>query len=160
MSVEIVDKNEKQAKEMIQKLGLKPVAGISRVTFRKKDNSVFSIDAPKVYRSPAGNYVVFGDCKVDNFQERMAEAQSKVQKDPASIQADLAAAAADAEKAEKSGESKIEEEDDNEPVDESGLDAADIDIIVQQANVSRGKAVKALKAHNGDIVNAIMELTK
>jgi nascent polypeptide-associated complex subunit alpha len=28
-----------------------------------------------------------------------------------------------------------------------------------QANVSRGKAIRALKNNNGDIVNAIMELT-
>jgi nascent polypeptide-associated complex subunit alpha len=30
---------------------------------------------------------------------------------------------------------------------------------MQQAGVSKGKAVKALKNNNNDIVNAIMELT-
>ena len=57
---------------------------------------------------------------------------------------------------ESSGSGK---KDDNEPegeVDESGVDAQDIDTVMQQASCSRGKAVKALKEHKGDIVNAIM----
>ncbi|CBI32842.3 unnamed protein product, partial [Vitis vinifera] len=35
----------------------------------------------------------------------------------------------------------------------------DIDLVMTQAGVSRSKAVKALKAADGDIVSAIMELT-
>ncbi len=35
----------------------------------------------------------------------------------------------------------------------------DIELVMSQANVSRGKAVKALKNNGNDIVNAIMELT-
>ncbi|KAK9900444.1 nascent polypeptide-associated complex, alpha subunit [Cystobasidium minutum MCA 4210] len=41
-------------------------------------------------------------------------------------------------------------------VDATGVDAQDIDTVMQQASCSRAKAVKALKEHNGDIVNAIM----
>ncbi|EMS58928.1 hypothetical protein TRIUR3_19766 [Triticum urartu] len=44
-------------------------------------------------------------------------------------------------------------------VDETGIEARDIDLVMTQASVSRAKAVKALKAHDGDIVSAIMELT-
>ena len=44
-------------------------------------------------------------------------------------------------------------------VDETGCESKDIELVMSQANVSRGKAVKALKANNHDIVNAIMELT-
>ena len=50
-------------------------------------------------------------------------------------------------------------DDGDEDVDESGVEAKDIDLVVSQANVSRAKAVKALRANDGDIVNAIMELT-
>ncbi|VDI25662.1 Hypothetical predicted protein [Mytilus galloprovincialis] len=46
-----------------------------------------------------------------------------------------------------------------EVVDESGVEAKDIELVMSQANVSRTKAVKALKNNNNDIVNAIMELT-
>lgn len=46
-----------------------------------------------------------------------------------------------------------------EEVDETGVEVRDIDLVMTQAGVSRPKAVKALKAHSGDIVSAIMELT-
>ena len=40
--------------------------------------------------------------------------------------------------------------------DESGVEEKDIDLVMQQANVSRRKAIKALKKNKNDIVNAIM----
>jgi nascent polypeptide-associated complex subunit alpha len=46
-----------------------------------------------------------------------------------------------------------------EEIDETGVEAHDIDLVMTQAGVSRSQAVKALKTHNGDIVGAIMELT-
>ena len=55
--------------------------------------------------------------------------------------------------------SKPKDDGDDGDVDESGVEAKDIDLVVSQANVSRAKAVKALRANDGDIVNAIMELT-
>ncbi|XP_020596192.1 nascent polypeptide-associated complex subunit alpha-like protein 1, partial [Phalaenopsis equestris] len=48
---------------------------------------------------------------------------------------------------------------DDEEVDESGVEPKDIELVMTQAGVSRGKAVKALNAADGDIVTAIMELT-
>lgn len=50
-------------------------------------------------------------------------------------------------------------DDDDDAADETGLEAKDIELVMSQANCSRGKAVAALKTHDGDIVNAIMELT-
>ena len=35
----------------------------------------------------------------------------------------------------------------------------DVELVMSQASCSRSKAVKALRANDGDIVNAIMELT-
>ena len=46
-----------------------------------------------------------------------------------------------------------------EPVDETGVDQKDIELVVSQAGCSRAAAVKALKNNDNDIVNAIMELT-
>lgn len=54
---------------------------------------------------------------------------------------------------------QADEEDDEGEVDESGVEANDIELVMTQANVSRKKAVKALKSADGDIVSAIMELT-
>jgi len=44
-------------------------------------------------------------------------------------------------------------------VDESGVEPKDVELVMSQAGVNRSKAVKALKTNDGDIVNAIMELT-
>lgn len=52
-----------------------------------------------------------------------------------------------------------EDEDDGEEIDESGLEGKDIELVMQQASVSRKKAVKALKENDNDIVNSIMALS-
>ncbi|VCW76412.1 unnamed protein product, partial [Gulo gulo] len=44
-------------------------------------------------------------------------------------------------------------------VDEAGLELRDIELVMAQANVSRARAVRALRDNQSDIVNAIMELT-
>lgn len=36
------------------------------------------------------------------------------------------------------------------------MEEKDVDLVMCQANVSRGKAIKALKNNQNDIVNAIM----
>ncbi len=41
-------------------------------------------------------------------------------------------------------------------MDETGVEVKDIELVMSQANVSRAKAVRALKNNNNDIVNAIM----
>ena len=54
---------------------------------------------------------------------------------------------------------KEEEEDDGEEVDATGIEDKDIELVMTQANVSRKKAVKALKENDNDIVNSIMSLS-
>ena len=46
-----------------------------------------------------------------------------------------------------------------EEVDASGVEEKDVELVMSQANVSKAKAVKALKNNDNDIVNALMELT-
>jgi nascent polypeptide-associated complex subunit alpha len=64
-------------------------------------------------------------------------------------------------KAIDSGDAKKDEDDDDdgEEVDEDGLESKDIELVMQQASVSRKKAVKALKENDNDIVNSIMALS-
>lgn len=167
--VNIISKNEKKAREAIKKLNLKQVKGISRVTFKQRGNLIYAIDLPDVYKSPAGTYIVFGEAKVDDMNQRLAEAQAAqaaqasgadaaatdapADKSPESITADL-------EQASLNATNKVEEaEEEDGEVDESGLDANDISIIVEQTQVSRAKAVAALRKNKGDMVNAIMELS-
>lgn len=172
--VSILSKNEKKARKLFSSLSLKKVDGISRVTFLRAGNQIYAIDNPEVYKSAAGSYIVFGEAKLENLEERYkqaAEAQAKLRenspealqnaaktieqvaadKSPASIQADLQAAA-------EAGPAAAEEEEEGD-VDETGLNTQDIDLIIEQTSVSRAKAVKALRDNSGDIVNAILSLT-
>ncbi|CUM46955.1 Nascent polypeptide-associated complex subunit alpha [Debaryomyces fabryi] len=171
--VSILSKNEKKARELIKKLNLKQIKGITRVTFKQRGNLIYAIDQPDVFRSSAGTYVVFGEAKVDDMNKRIAEAQQQQAQQEALAKAagesgeagegqedkSQDAITADLEKASLNANKVEEEEADDSEVDESGLDSKDIDIIVEQTQVSRGKAVKALRAHDGDMVNAIMELS-
>jgi nascent polypeptide-associated complex subunit alpha len=54
---------------------------------------------------------------------------------------------------------KDEDEDDGEEVDATDLEDKDIELVMTQANVSRNKAIKALKENDNDIVNSIMALS-
>ena len=40
------------------------------------------------------------------------------------------------------------------PVDETGVDPKDIDLVMQQVNCTRAKAVRVLKESGGDLINA------
>ena len=58
-------RSEKKARKAMSKLGLKAIAGVSRVTIRKSKNILFVINRPDVYKSPASDtYIVFGEAKV------------------------------------------------------------------------------------------------
>merc|ERR1712045_929304 len=107
--------------------------GVSRVTIRKSKNILFVIQKPDVYKNPASDtYIVFGEAKIEDLsQQAQMEAASKFNKVDVPQSADAAAA----------GPAPIMEEE-------------DIELVMSQANVSRGKAVKALKNNANDIVNA------
>jgi len=48
---------------------------------------------------------------------------------------------------------------DDGDVDLTGLKEKDVELVMDQGKVSRAKAAKVLRANDGDVVNAIMELT-
>ncbi|CAO2581982.1 Nascent polypeptide-associated complex subunit alpha [Lemmus lemmus] len=130
-------RSEKKARKAMSKLGLRQVTGVTRVTIRKSKNILFVITKPDVYKSPASDtYIVFGEAKIEDLSQ----------------QAQLAAA-------EKFKTPTVQEESEEEEVDETGVEVKDIELVMSQANVSRAKAVRALKNNSNDIVNAIMELT-
>jgi nascent polypeptide-associated complex subunit alpha len=60
----------------------------------------------------------------------------------------------------KETETKPEEEEEEGEVDETGLVPNEIELVMKNANVSRAKAVREIRKHNGDIVNTIMDLQK
>jgi len=153
-------RSEKKARKAMSKLGLKQMTGINRVTMRKSKNIIFCISKPDVYKSPnSDTYIVFGEAKVEDLshQAQMAAAEKFSKQPTQNSQADLTQAAAASLAAAKAPATIAEEEeDDDEEVDATGVEEKDIEIVVTQSNVSRKRAIKALKNNNNDIINAIM----
>lgn len=134
-----------------------------RVTIKKSKNIMFVISRPDVFKSPTSDtYIIFGEAKIEDLAAKQAalnaeqirqqqQAQRSESKSafvpnknavPATESATPAAAAVD-----------------DEQVDETGVDAKDITLVMDQARCSRAKAVAALRNNSNDLVNAIMELT-
>lgn len=164
------------------KLGMKPIPGVSRVTVKKSKNVgslhfdllmlfnlytdsasfkfsslfnmmvlfyqiLFVISKPDVFKSPTTDtYVIFGEAKIEDLSSQLQTQAAEQFKAP-----DLSHVVS---KPESSAMAQ-----DDEEVDETGVEPKDIELVMTQAGVSRAKAVKALKAADGDIVSAIMELT-
>ena len=130
----------------MQKLGMKPVPDVMRVTIKKSKNILFVISKPDVFKSPnTDTHVIFGEAKIEDLSAASQAAAAE------QFKSDMPSAVAPSS-------ATIEEEDEGE-VDETGVEPKDIDLVMTQAGVSRSKAVNALKSNDGDIVSAIMDLT-
>ncbi|CAN6308247.1 unnamed protein product [Urochloa humidicola] len=141
-------RSEKKSRKAMMKLGMKPVTGVSRITIKRAKNILFVVSKPDVFKSPTSEtYVIFGEAKIEDLSSQLqaqAAQQFKMQ---------------DLSKVMPKQDAAAPAPPDEEEVDETGIEPRDIDLVMTQASVSRAKAVKALKAHDGDIVSAIMELT-
>ena len=148
-------RGEKKARKIMSKLGLKQVTGVSRVTIRKSKNILFVINKPDVYKNPASDtYIVFGEAKIEDLsQQAQIDAAKKFNAAEAPVPSEMGATGTTGAAAPQPA---IPEDDEDEEVDESGVEDKDIELVMSQANVSRSKAVKALKNNSNDIVNAIM----
>lgn len=154
-------RGEKKARKSLSKLGLKQVTGVTRVTIRKSKNILFVVNQPDVYKNPNGDtYVVFGEAKIEDMsQQAQMEAASKFRGDDPTSAMPTEMGGQGTAAAVKPPIPEADDEDDDEAVDESGVESKDIELVMSQANVSRKRAVNALKNNDNDIVNAIMELT-
>ena len=135
----------------MQKLGMKPVSGIVRVTIKKSKNILFVISKPDVFKSPASDtYIIFGEAKIEDLSAQAQAAAAEQFKKP-----DISAASN-----EPAAASAAIADDDGEDVDESGVEESDVKLVMDQAQVSRVKAIKALKANKNDPVDAILALSE
>ncbi|KAM0948747.1 putative nascent polypeptide-associated complex NAC domain, NAC A/B domain superfamily [Dioscorea sansibarensis] len=138
---------EKKCRKAMLKLGMMPMAGINRVTVQKSKSVMFVISNPDVYASPdTDTFIVFGEAKIEDLRSQLQTHAAENFKVPDLSHVIL--------KPETSSMAQ-----DDEDVDETGVEPKDIELIMTQAGVSKSKAIKALKAADGDIVSAIMELT-
>lgn len=162
-------RSEKKARKLFSKLGLKQVQGVSRVCIRKSKNILFVINKPDVFKSPGSDtYIVFGEAKIEDLSQHAQLTAAQNLKPSESGAAGERWSAGRMNAPRMAGETPggvpptVEEEDsgdEQEDIDTTGIEEKDIELVMSQANVSRKKAVKALKSSDNDIVNAIMELT-
>ena len=151
-------RGEKKARKAIIKLGMKLIPGVERVTLKKSRNMMFEISRPDVYKNPTSDsYIIFGEAKVVDLKAKDAEIHQdqRQQGGEKRQQSDTNSRMPPNKQSIPQSDPVIGEED----VDETGVDAKDIEMVVCQAGCTRGQAVKALKSNDCDIVNAIMELT-
>merc|ERR1712070_893505 len=147
-------RSEKKSRKAMQKLGMKPVPGIVRVTVKKSKNILFVIKEPDVFKTNDSNpkgpqtFIVFGKAEIEDLSQQATNAAVEQFKPPS---------ASDMSKAPELVE-EVDGDDDGDE-DAGDLDENDIDLVVKQAGVSRSKAIKALKLNEKDVVNAIMALS-
>jgi len=141
-------RSEKKCRKAMLKLGMRPVSGVSRVTIKKSKNILFVILKPDVFKSPTSDtYIAFGEAKIEDLSSQLQTQAAEQFKAP------------DLSHVTMKPESSSAAQEDDEEVDDTGVEPKDIELVMTQAGVSRAKAVTALKAADGDIVSAIMDLT-
>ena len=107
---------------------------------------LFVISKPEVYKGASDTFIIFGEAKIEdlsgNRQVAAAQNFAEQQAPPTSAIPEPVAVADEAE--------------DN---DATGINEDDINLVIQQTQVSRGRAIATLKKNNGDVVNSIMALS-
>merc|ERR1712022_22836 len=120
-------RSEKKSRKAMQKLGMKAVPGIIRVTIKKSKNILFVVSKPDVFKSPASDtYIIFGEAKIEDLSAQAQSAAAEQFKQPEAAQSMKEAAPV---------AKQVEDADDGE-VDETGLEAKDIELVATQATVS------------------------
>jgi nascent polypeptide-associated complex subunit alpha len=158
------NRSEKKTRRAMQKLGMKTVSGVLRVTVKKSKNILFVISKPDVFKSPVSDtYVIFGEAKIEDLSAQAAQQQAEKFTPNTNFEQTAAEGEAADATAEVETETTEPVPDDKEAAggeaDEEGVEQRDIELVMQQASVTRAQAVKALKDNNNDIVNAIMDLS-
>merc|ERR1712185_245207 len=109
------NRSEKKSRKAVQKLGMKPVPGIVRVTVKKSKNILFVISTPDVHKAPSSDtYIVFGEAKIEDLS---AQAQASAAKQFAS-----GPDANDAKAEEGAAIAAEAEEEDGGEIDETGIE--------------------------------------
>ena len=174
-------RSENKSRKAMGKLGMTPVQGVARCTFKKSNGVVFAIARPGVYTAPGGGgtasspsscYVIFGAASVEDHSGQARRAQTAAagvtQLPPRAIfpKGAPAAAAAAAAAASESGSAPTGAASGADTGAEAAArphddtPEADIELVTAQSGASRAVVCAALRKHQGDIVNAILECSQ
>ena len=132
------NRNEKKCRKALQKVGMKVLNGVIRVTLKKRDGLIFVIDDPEVLNLD-NSYAIFGELKLEDLNRQMQMEQAK-----------KFASQAPASKAPVKDAPK--EDENEEPLPEDGLTPNHITMVMDHAHCSRNAAIRVLRETNDDMV--------
>jgi len=136
-----ISRAEKKMRDVLLKHNLKQLENVTTVTMRKAQQLTWTFSQPEVFYID-NVYVIFGEVQSPDAGRNAVDSLKEVAKEDA-----------------PETEAKAAVVEDETQVDASGLEENDITMVMQQANVSRARAVQALRDAKGDMVTAVMNLT-
>ena len=144
-------KAEKKVRKALSKLGMTKVDGVNRVTMKQKDNLILCVKDPEVFTSPQSDntYIIFGELTFDDPEKKLSnEALNAMKKEGEKLKTVT----------EKKEEQKVEVVPEAGELSEEGLDKEAIETVMNESKCTRQQAIKALRAHNGDPVEALLDI--
>jgi len=144
-------KSEKKVRKALSKLGMTKIEGVNRVTMKQKDNLILCVKDPEVFTSPQSDntYIIFGELTFDDPEKKLSnEALNAMKKEGEKLKTVT----------EKKEEQKVEVVPEAGELSEEGLDKEAIETVMNESKCTRQQAIKALRAHNGDPVEALLDI--
>ena len=144
-------KAEKKVRKALSKLGMTKMEGINRVTMKQKDSYILYVKDPEVLCSSqnANSFIIFGELTFEDHERKLAqETIAELKKEGEKLKTVT----------EKKEEPKVEVVQEGEELSEEGLEKEAIETVMNEGKCSRQAAIKALRAHNGDPVEALLDV--
>ena len=144
-------KAEKKVRKALSKLGMVKVDGVNRVTMKQKDSYILYVKEPEVFSSPQNpnSFIIFGEITFEDHEKKLTQDTiEQLKKEGEKLRTVT----------EKKEEPKVEVVPEGEELNEEGLEKEAIETVMNEGKCSRQAAIKALRAHNGDPVEALLEV--
>ena len=144
-------KAEKKVRKALSKLGMTKIEGVNRVTMKQKDSYILYVKEPEVFCSSqnSNSFIIFGELTFEDHERKLAqETIAQLKKEGEKLKTVT----------EKKEEPKVEVVQEGEELSEEGLEKDAIETVMNEGKCSRQAAIKALRAHNGDPVEALLDV--
>ena len=144
-------KAEKKVRKALSKLGMTKIEGVNRVTMKQKDSYILFVKDAEVFSSSQNpnSFIIFGELTFEDHERKLAqETIAELKKEGEKLKTVT----------EKKEEPKVEVVQEGEELNEEGLEKEAIETVMNEGKCSRAAAIKALRAHGGDTVEALLDV--
>eukprot|EP00923_Selenidium_pygospionis_P031501 GHVN01055812.1.p1 GENE.GHVN01055812.1~~GHVN01055812.1.p1 ORF type:complete len:209 (-),score=43.52 GHVN01055812.1:411-983(-) len=146
------NRSEKKGRKAVEKMGMKEVPHINKVTIRRAKNIFFVINNPTVFKYPhIDTYIVFGDAKIEDLN-------LKATTEAAQQYANMSEGIPSNPVFQPSTATVKEEDPSASNDDDDDINANDLELVMSQSGCTKAKAIELLRKH-GDVINAILDVT-